>query len=89
MITTDVTKFCDALAELYGNIGKPALDMFLFSTQLSKGLGDSGMGSLWWSYYATAIVLRIVTPPFGKFRAKEGELEVKFLYSITKNEKKK
>ena len=76
LITTDVTKFCDALAELYGNVGKPALDMYLFSRELKQGIGKGGMGSLWWAYYATAIILRVSTPPFGKLRAIEAKLEV-------------
>ena len=77
LITSDVAKFCDALAELYGNIGKPALDMYLFSNQLERNLGDRGMGSLWWAYYFTAAVMRAITPNFGKLRETEAKLEVR------------
>ena len=77
LITSDVSKFCDALAELYGNIGKPALDMYLFSTQLEQNLGDRGMGGLWWAYYFTAAVMRAITPNFGKLRETEAKLEVR------------
>jgi hypothetical protein len=73
-----VAKFCDALAELYGNLGKPALDMYLFSQQLERNLGDRGMGGLWWAYYATAALMRIITPNFGKLRETEARLEVRF-----------
>ena len=76
LITSDVAKFCDALAELYGNIGKPALDMYLFSNQLERNLGDRGMGSLWWAYYFTLAVMRAITPNFGKLRETEAKLEV-------------
>lgn len=77
LITSDVAKFCDALAELYGNLGKPALDMYLFSQQLERNLGDRGMGGLWWAYYATAALMRVVTPNFGKLRETEARLEVR------------
>jgi len=76
LITTDIAKFCDALAELYGNIGKPLLDIYLFSIALNRGLGASGMGTLWWAYFASAALLRLFTPNFGKMRAQEAKLEV-------------
>jgi len=77
LITSDVAKFSDALAELYGNICKPALDMYLFSNQLERNLGDRGMGGLWWMYYFTAALMRAVTPNFGKMRETEAKLEVR------------
>lgn len=81
LITTDVARFSEALAELYGNLGKPILDMYLFAQQLERGIGDRGMGGMWWSYYLTAFLLRLVTPNFGKLRAQEAKLEGDFRFA--------
>lgn len=81
LITTDVNKFCEALAELYGNLGKPALDMWLFTRELEINMGGRGVGTLWWAYYATAYLMRAITPPFGKMRAEEAHLEGEFRFA--------
>jgi ATP-binding cassette, subfamily D (ALD), peroxisomal long-chain fatty acid import protein len=31
LITTDINRFCSALANLYSNLGKPLLDIVIFS----------------------------------------------------------
>jgi len=81
LITTDINKFSEALAELYGNLGKPALDLWLFSRELESNMGESGVGALWWAYYATLNLMRLVTPNFGKLRADEAALEGEFRFA--------
>ena len=39
------------------------------------------MGTLWWAYFASAAVLRVVTPPFGKLRATEAKLEGEYRFA--------
>lgn len=75
-ITTDIAKFCDSLAGLYSNLGKPLLDTIIFNYQLTRSIGVSGMGGLFVSYVITAVLLRKVTPAFGKLAAVEAKLEV-------------
>ncbi|GJJ10466.1 hypothetical protein Clacol_004692 [Clathrus columnatus] len=77
-ITADIASFCDSLAALYGNIMKPALDMIIFTSQLSRSLGFRGSFLLFVNYYATARILRAVTPAFGKLAAVERGLEGEF-----------
>lgn len=55
---------------------KPSLDMLIFTSQLSRTLGGRGTVLLFISYYATAKVLRSVTPAFGRLAAVERGLEV-------------
>ncbi|WVF65959.1 hypothetical protein IAT40_000697 [Kwoniella sp. CBS 6097] len=74
-ITTDVARFCDSLAALYGNIGKPALDMIIFTSQLAASLGPLGTIGLFANYGFTAWVLRKATPAFGRMAATEARLE--------------
>jgi ATP-binding cassette subfamily D (ALD) long-chain fatty acid import protein len=81
-ITTDVAKFCDSLAGLYSNLGKPILDTIIFNYQLMRSIGVSGMGGLFVSYVVTAFLLRMVTPAFGKLAAVEAKLEVRYFFFI-------
>ncbi|WVQ86068.1 hypothetical protein IAT38_008236 [Cryptococcus sp. DSM 104549] len=74
-ITTDVARFCDSLAALYGNIGKPALDLVIFTSQLAAGLGPLGTIGLFANYGFTAWILRKATPAFGRMAAAEARLE--------------
>ena len=41
-LTSDIEAWADALAALYGNLLKPALDLVLFTAQLSSTLGVRG-----------------------------------------------
>lgn len=54
---------------------KPSLDLVLFTTQLSRTLGVRGTILLFVNYYATAKILRAVTPAFGRLAAVEARLE--------------
>ncbi|KAK3843687.1 MAG: ABC transporter transmembrane region 2-domain-containing protein [Linnemannia gamsii] len=83
-ITTDVAKFCDSLAGLYSNLGKPILDTIIFNYQLMRSIGVSGMGGLFVSYVVTAFLLRMVTPAFGKLAAVEAKLEANFRSAHTR-----
>ncbi|KAF8937251.1 hypothetical protein BGZ58_003029 [Dissophora ornata] len=83
-ITTDIAKFCDSLAGLYSNLGKPILDTIIFNYQLMRSIGVSGMGGLFVSYIVTAFLLRMVTPAFGKLAAVEAKLEGDFRSAHTR-----
>ncbi|ADV19885.1 ATP-binding cassette (ABC) transporter, putative [Cryptococcus gattii WM276] len=74
-ITTDVARFCDSLAALYGNLGKPALDLLIFTSQLSSSLGPLGTIGLFANYGLTAYILRKATPAFGRMAATTARLE--------------
>ncbi|KAJ3353577.1 hypothetical protein HDU83_006655 [Entophlyctis luteolus] len=75
LITTDVSKFCDTLATLYSNLGKPILDLVIFNYQLSRSIGVKGTIALGVNYVITASLLRALTPAFGKMAAIEAKLE--------------
>lgn len=81
LITTDVARFCTALASLYSNLGKPVLDMIIFNYQLARSVGTSGMWGLIINYVITAQLLRAVMPAFGKMAATEAKLEGDFRQS--------
>ncbi|KAJ3050640.1 hypothetical protein HK097_008379 [Rhizophlyctis rosea] len=78
LITTDINRFCNALASLYSNLGKPVLDMIIFNYQLARSIGSLGMWGLLVNYGITATILRAATPAFGKLAAEEAKLEGNF-----------
>ncbi|KAJ3000150.1 hypothetical protein HDV02_000433 [Globomyces sp. JEL0801] len=78
LITTDINRFCTSLANLYSNLGKPLLDIFIFNYQLSRSIGLTGMWGLSLNYIVTASIIRSVTPAFGKLAAEQGKLEGDF-----------
>ncbi|KAG8888692.1 hypothetical protein FRB98_007058 [Tulasnella sp. 332] len=83
-VTTDIAAFCDSLSALYGNLMKPTLDMFIFTAQLSRSLGFFGTVMLFGNYFATASILRAVTPAFGRLAAVEARLEGEYRAGVAR-----
>ncbi|PSK53822.1 ATP-binding cassette sub-family D member 2 [Elsinoe australis] len=77
-ITQDLTLFCDSAASLYSSLGKPMLDLVVFTFQLYHSLGPLALTGLWSNYFLTATLLRRLSPPFGKLKAVEGKREGDF-----------
>ena len=77
-ITQDLTSFCDSAASLYSSIGKPLVDLCVFNYQLFRSLGPLAFTGLFVNYFATATLLRKLSPPFGKLKAVEGRREGDF-----------
>ncbi|KAL4869158.1 hypothetical protein BDV12DRAFT_185383 [Aspergillus spectabilis] len=77
-ITQDLTLFCSAAAALYSSMGKPLVDLFVFNYQLYRSLGPLALSGILTGYFSTAIVLRKLSPPFGKLKAVEGKKEGDF-----------
>lgn len=77
-ITQDLTLFCSAAASLYSSMGKPLVDLFVFNYQLYRSLGPLALSGILTGYFSTAVVLRKISPPFGKLKAVEGKKEGDF-----------
>lgn len=77
-ITQDLTLFCDSAASLYSSLGKPLVDLVTFNFQLYRSLGPLALSGLLINYFATATLLRKLSPPFGKLKAVEGRKEGDF-----------
>lgn len=77
-ITQDLTVFCDSAAALYSSLGKPLVDLITFNFQLYRSLGPLALSGLLINYFATATLLRKLSPPFGKMKAVEGRKEGEF-----------
>ncbi|WFD44397.1 ATP-binding cassette long-chain fatty acid transporter pxa1 [Malassezia psittaci] len=77
-ITSDITDFCEMIADLYSNISKPMLDIIIFLGQIGSSLGFRGVMAVSASYYLASFALRAVSPPFGKLSALQAKLEGQF-----------
>jgi ATP-binding cassette, subfamily D (ALD), peroxisomal long-chain fatty acid import protein len=80
LITVDVSKFSNSLAELYSNLAKPILDMAIYNYSLSRSVGGEGLFFMSLLVQVSANVMRVLTPPFGKYVADEARLEGEFRF---------
>ncbi|GAP83669.1 putative ATP-binding cassette protein [Rosellinia necatrix] len=80
VISVDVAKFSNSLAELYSNLAKPMLDMTIYTWSLSKSVGGEGVVFMSLLVQLSAGVMRALTPPFGKYVADEARLEGEFRF---------
>lgn len=77
-ITQDLTLFCSSAAALYSSLGKPFVDLIVFTYQLYRSLGPLALATILSGYFGTATLLRKLSPPFGKLKAVEGKKEGDF-----------
>ncbi|KAJ9658697.1 ATP-binding cassette long-chain fatty acid transporter pxa2 [Neophaeococcomyces mojaviensis] len=84
LITVDVSRFSNSLAELYSNLAKPVLDMVIYNYSLSKSVGGEGLFAMALLVQVSANVMRALTPPFGKYVAEEARLEGEFRFQHTR-----
>ena len=80
LITVDVSKFSNSLAELYSNLAKPVLDMVVYNWSLSRNVGGEGLFFMSLLVQLSANVMRALTPPFGKYVADEARLEGEYRF---------
>ncbi len=81
VLSQDIVKFADSLAHLYSDITKPLVDIGLFAWKLGQGLGPEAP-LMMLGYFATSgWILKTISPPFGRYTAKEQSLEGEFRYA--------
>lgn len=80
LITVDVSRFSNSLAELYSNLAKPILDMVIYNWSLSRSVGGEGLFMMSLIVQLSASVMRALTPPFGRYVADEARLEGEFRF---------
>ena len=80
LITVDVSRLSNSLAELYSNLAKPILDMIIYNYSLSRSVGGEGLFVMSLLVQVSANVMRALTPPFGKYVAEEARLEGEFRF---------
>ncbi|KAI8341882.1 ABC transporter transmembrane region 2-domain-containing protein [Chlamydoabsidia padenii] len=79
-ITVDTMKFSNSLSELYSNLAKPILDVFIYNYQLSRNVGFEGVLIGTSIVRLSSTLMRKYTPSFGKMVAEEQRLEGEFRF---------
>lgn len=74
-LTADIEKWANSLSMIYSNFTKPTLDVILFSKKLSELMGWIGPITVISWYLLSGILLKFISPPFGKLIAGEQRLE--------------
>lgn len=82
-LTADIEKWANSLSTIYSNFSKPTLDIILFSRKLSELVGWQGPVAVVLWYLLSGIVLKFVSPPFGRLTAIEQRLEGDYRASQT------
>ena len=54
---------------IYSNFSKPMLDIILFSRKLSELVGWIGPASVIVWYFISGILIKFISPPFGRLTA--------------------
>ena len=82
-LTSDIEKWANSLSTIYANFTKPTLDIILFSRKLADVMGWIGPGAVILWYLFSGIILKFVSPSFGKLIAGEQRLEGEYRASQT------
>jgi ATP-binding cassette, subfamily D (ALD), member 3 len=80
-ITQDTQKFADSFSALYSSIFKPVMDVILLTRRLANVVGLRGPMMMYLYYFLSAILLRLIMPPFAKLTADQQKLEGDFRYA--------
>lgn len=74
-LTTTIEDWAKAVSTLYSDVTKPLLDIALLSYRLTHLVGPEGPLSVVFYYMATGIVIRLISPRFGRLTAIAQRLE--------------
>lgn len=74
-LTQDAEKWAHSLSSLYLNVTKPILDIFLFSKKLAELVGWEGPFITVAWYFVSGLIIRFISPPFGRMTAIEAKIE--------------
>ncbi|XP_052688912.1 ATP-binding cassette sub-family D member 3-like [Crassostrea angulata] len=80
LLTQDVDKFCDSVAELYSNLSKPLLDVVLYTAKLTGSIGAQGPAIMLGYLVVSGLILTRVRRPIGKLTVREQKLEGEYRY---------
>ncbi|KAF9951417.1 ATP-binding cassette sub- D member 3 [Mortierella alpina] len=81
LLTQDIDKFADNLSHLYSDIAKPLVDIVLFAYKLGEAIGGEAPFYMIGYFFLSGVVLRALSPPFGKYTAVEQKLEGDFRFA--------
>lgn len=78
LLTTDVDKFCESVAELYCNVAKPTLDIGIYVYRLTSSLGGGTPGLMLGYLVVSGVILTHLRKPTARLTVTEQKLEGEF-----------
>eukprot|EP01062_Namystynia_karyoxenos_P012448 TRINITY_DN14477_c0_g1_i1.p1 TRINITY_DN14477_c0_g1~~TRINITY_DN14477_c0_g1_i1.p1 ORF type:complete len:732 (+),score=231.18 TRINITY_DN14477_c0_g1_i1:102-2198(+) len=75
ILTDDVARFSEQLADLISQLAKPTFDCLLFTWELWKSVGNGAVAGACLTTVLTSRALQAVRPPFGRLTAAQSEAE--------------
>ncbi|KAL1116830.1 hypothetical protein AAG570_005300, partial [Ranatra chinensis] len=80
LLTTDVEKFCDMFTDLYSNLSKPMLDVFIYVYRLTTNLGGQTPTVMMLYLLFGGTFLTYIRRPIGRLTVQEQKLEGEYRY---------
>ncbi|XP_038649809.1 ATP-binding cassette sub-family D member 3a [Scyliorhinus canicula] len=80
LLTQDVEKFCNSVVDLYSNLSKPLLDIFLYIFKLASAIGAQGPTSMMAYLIVSGLFLTRLRRPIGKMTVSEQRYEGEYRY---------
>lgn len=77
-LTQDIEKWAESLSNIYSNLTKPLLDIYMFGRKLSEILGLMGPVYVIAWYFVCGLVIKLISPSFGALIAEQQRREGKF-----------
>ena len=77
-LTQDIDKWAESLSNMYSNLTKPMLDIFMFGRKMSESLGVMGPVYIIGWYFLCGVILRSISPAFGSMVAEQQQKEGQF-----------
>lgn len=78
LLTTDVDKFCECVADLYTNLAKPSLDIGIYVYKLTTTLGGGTPMMMLGYLIVSGVLLTHLRKPVSRLTAQEQKLEGEF-----------
>lgn len=80
LLTVDVERFSNSVAELYSNVSKPILDIGIYSVKLTSSIGMQGPAIMLGYLVLSGMFLTWLRQPTGRFTIAEQKMEGNFRF---------
>ncbi|XP_031622800.1 ATP-binding cassette sub-family D member 3 [Contarinia nasturtii] len=80
LLTNDIDKFCESVADFYSNASKPVLDIIIYMYRLTTNIGAKTPSILLLYLFLSGVLLTHLRKPTGRLTVQEQKLEGDFRY---------
>eukprot|EP00013_Stygamoeba_regulata_P017795 CAMPEP_0177681076 /NCGR_PEP_ID=MMETSP0447-20121125/30517_1 /TAXON_ID=0 /ORGANISM="Stygamoeba regulata, Strain BSH-02190019" /LENGTH=664 /DNA_ID=CAMNT_0019190457 /DNA_START=164 /DNA_END=2158 /DNA_ORIENTATION=+ len=80
ILTQDLDRFCQGVADFYSNVSKPLIDMVIYAYKLTGAIGAQGPAYMLGYLALSGVVLTSLRRPLGRYTVWQQELEGDFRF---------